>query len=183
MKMNKYVLGGLAAVLFSPIFFEIPVLWRWAEVKASERFVADNSTEQLTAKSPQQSGIHVYGLSNCGYSKALIQALDRWGFDYIYENMSVEMWQKVAQNNPTKRFTVPVVDVNGTMIVGEGTNIEEVAKVLGEQGKLPLQYIPFRAGTRMIFIFVIELILVLYIWLIYILFAFVRRLSRSMRIS
>lgn len=189
--MNKYVLSGLAAILFSPVLFEIPVLWRWAEVTASERFLTDNSTKQISTLS-QESSIHVYGLQGCGYSKALRNTLDKWGFDYVYHDIgswqesrttAPEMWEVVKRANPTEQWSLPVVEVNKTAVVGQGTNIDDVAKVLAEQGKLPLQYVPIRVGLRMAFILFTEVVLVFYMYLIYILFAIGRKALSSKRIS
>ncbi|BDA76451.1 hypothetical protein CAL7716_106170 (plasmid) [Calothrix sp. PCC 7716] len=191
MKINKYVISGLAAILFSPVFFEIPVLWHWAEVRASERFLADNITQKSADDLPQTPGIHVWGSPSCVYTKSLVETLDKWGFNYVYHDIgswqqshtkAPEMWEIVRRVNPNKQWSLPVVDVNGTPVVGNGTNIEDVAKVLAEQGQLPLQYIPIRAGTRMMFIFILEVFLVLNIQLIYISFGISRKLS-SKRIS
>lgn len=191
MKLNKYVISGLAAILFSPVFFEIPVLWRWAEVRASERFLANSLPQQATTNLEKQPGIHVFGLRSCGYSMALVKALDKWGIDYIYQDIgswkesqrtAPEMWEIVRQVRPTQTWSLPVVNVNGTLIVGNASNIEDVAKVLADQGQLPLQYIPIRVGLRMGSLLFLEIFLVLYIYLVYILSALVRK-SLSKRTS
>jgi glutaredoxin len=184
MKLNKYVVGGLAAILFSPVFFEIPVLWHWAEVRASERFLTSSRPQQTTTNLAKQPSIHVFGLRSCSYTMTLVQALDKWGFDYIYhdigswqesERTAPEMWEIVKRVHPTQKWTLPVVNVNGTPVVGYGTNIDEVTEILADQGQLPLQYIPIRVGLRMSSLLIMEILLVLYINLAYILSALVRK--------
>lgn len=167
MKMNKYVLGGFAAILFSPVFFEIPVMWHWVQAITSKHFSTDNNISTFT------EGIHVWGSANCNYTTSLIKSLNSSGINYTYHDIgtwqqsritATEMWQTVRLANPRQQWSLPVVNANGTPVVGFGTNINDVAKVLDEQGQLPFQYVTMRAGIRIIFILLLEAPIILAIY-------------------
>ena len=171
--------------LISPIFFEIPVLWRWAEIYASQKFLAeqlsskDNSQISPSSKQPE---VLIWGRLGCTYTQKLIQSLQDWKFSYVYYDIDSQMpaytaekfRDTVRKSGVTGGYTLPVVKVGEASIVGNPASMDDVTQALSKQGKLPLQYIPFRIGGRMLGILTLEIIIIVYVWLVLTLFKVVR---------
>lgn len=183
--LNKFTLSVLATFLISPIFFEIPVLWRWAEVNASQRFLAEQSSNKdnsQTSLALNQPEILIWGRPGCGYTQRLIKSLEDWKFSYVYYDIdssmpsyvSEKMSDTVKKSGVVGQYTLPVVRVGETSIVGNPAKMDDVVKAMSDQGKLPLQYIPLRVGGKMLGILIVEIIIVFYIWLLLVLFRIVR---------
>lgn len=182
---NKYTFSILALFLISPVFSEIPVLWRWAEVNTNQKFLSDQTSDKSGSQTNminRQSEVQIWGRPGCGYTKRLLKSLEDWKFPYVYHDINLPMTQydaeamreTVRKSGITGQYNLPVVRVGDTPIVGNPTDMDDVVKALADQGKLPLQYIPSRIGSRMVGILALEVILVVYIWLATVLFKIVR---------
>ncbi|WP_293203533.1 hypothetical protein [Microcoleus sp. PH2017_09_SFU_O_A] len=183
--LNKFTLSVLAMFLISPVFFEIPVLWRWAEVNASQKFLAEQSSSKNTSQtspSLNQAEILIWGRPGCGYTQTLIKSLEDWKFSYVYYDIdspmssyvSDKMSDTISKSGVVGRYTLPVVRVGEASIVGNPASMDDVVKAMSDQGKLPLQYIPLRIGGKMLGILILEIAILFYIWLLLVLFRITR---------
>lgn len=125
------VIIGDKALLNEPISYE--------QIKP---YLNDPNAEKKQADTGSDSSaiptvLEVYGRDTCGNCQALMQSLKAHGISYIFFNVDKnpswndEMWKKVHLIDPSlKTFTLPVVDINGTVLINNPTSYEQIKQYL-----------------------------------------------------
>lgn len=184
MKLSKKIgLSLFVLIAISPVLAEIPAIWKWAGVSASKKF-----TNGQSAYSSSQASIQIWGRPGCTYTDRLVESLDKWKFPYTFHNIDQQMssyvsedMSKTVQKSGIKgSYNLPVVKIDDAAIVGNPTSMDDVAKVLADQDKLPFQYIIYRLGIRVSVILFLETILFLYCWLAFVAFRLVTGKRKSL---
>lgn len=174
MKLSKKIWISLFALIaISPILSEVPALWKWAGVSASRKF-----TNGQSVSSSSQASIQIWGRPNCSYTNRLVKSLDEWKFSYTFHDINQQMSSDVSEDmsNTVKKsgikggYSLPVVKVDDVAIVGNPATMDDVTKVLADQDKLPLQYIMYRLGIRVLVILFLETLLFLYCLVAFVVF-------------
>ena len=107
-----------------------------------KQYLNDPNAEKKQADTGSDSSaiptvLEVYGRDTCGNCQALMQSLKAHGISYIFFNVDKnpswndEMWKKVHLIDPSlKTFTLPVVDINGTVLINNPTSYEQIKQYL-----------------------------------------------------
>lgn len=81
--------------------------------------------------------IIIYGSDTCQNCQSLMKSLDSSSIKYIFYDVdkdlekNIEMWNKVSSVNKSKyNIILPVVDVNGKILITNPTSFKEIKKYL-----------------------------------------------------
>ncbi len=91
------------------------------------------SCDDNVVSSKDEAKIFVYGTTTCGYTTQCRNSLADEAISFEFKNLSesgvgTEMWDKLTDAGVESGGAIPVVDVNGTVLVRP--SLEEIKKCL-----------------------------------------------------
>jgi glutaredoxin len=176
---SKSTLQVMAVILAIPSLLEVPTIMRWTQSQTfsmpTDKY-SDQANLTQTSSFFEQPHVSVFGTTTCGYTRALLQDLNKENIPYIFhdlgnpisEDENHEYVNVLRDAGVFGSYTMPAVRVGDKGIVSGPTRINDVVQALFEQGKLSFDTLPSiltRIGGRTISIFTLEVGILLCCWL------------------